>query len=64
MLRFSDFECRKWVSLAEFLNCIDGCNGFNAEICLEPCNINGGTTSWYDAQDACEVNSQSLKILF
>jgi hypothetical protein len=33
----------------------------DADLCLEPCNINGGITSWYNAQDACEVKIQNMK---
>ena len=64
---FSDFECQKWVSLGELLNepfqASDGLNYMidDADLCLDPCNINGGKTSWYDAQDACEVKIQNME---
>ena len=44
----------------------DGSNYFisDAQICLEPCNINGGKTSWIDAQDACQVSSDYRNDMF
>jgi len=51
------FNCQKWVSLDDqtFI-ASDSTKYFitNAEICLEPCNINGGVSTWAEAHMACQ----------
>ena len=60
----SEFDCLRWIDLEPFE--FASSNGTNsatnyyisdAQLCVEPCNKNGGKTSWKKADSACEVNS-------